>query len=94
MSALVTSIGRRMMPRTVRFSRVCPCCGKSHQIPIVLLGKGVKCMHCQADFVASPLTTPVNKPVDEFDCRIMGLIRAADEQLASYASSTCSDTDS
>jgi hypothetical protein len=51
-------------------------------------------MHCQADFVASPLTTPVNKPVDEFDRRIMGLIRAADAQLASYASSTCSNIDS
>jgi hypothetical protein len=51
-------------------------------------------MHCQADFVASPLTTPVNKPVDEFDCRIMGLIRAADAQLANYASSSFSQVDS
>jgi len=82
------------MPRSVRFSRLCPCCGKSHQIPIVLLGKSVKCMHCQTDFVASPLTTPVSKPVDEFDRHVVGLIRAADAQLANYASSMFTHTDS
>lgn len=87
MSALVTRIGRRMMPRSVRFSRVCPCCGKSHQIPVALLGKSVQCMHCREEFVASPLPTAVSKPVDEFDCHVVGLIRAADAQLASYADS-------
>jgi len=51
-------------------------------------------MHCQTDFVASPLTTPVSKPVDEFDRHVVGLIRAADAQLANYASSMFTHTDS
>ncbi|XZE20812.1 hypothetical protein SH449x_000700 [Pirellulaceae bacterium SH449] len=29
----------------------------------------------------------MSKPIDEFDCHVVGLIRAADAQLASYAGS-------
>lgn len=41
------------MPSSVFFVQSCPACGRSLQVRVDYLGKGVACQHCQANFVAS-----------------------------------------
>lgn len=41
------------MPSTVYFVQNCPACGRSLQVRIAYLGKGIECQHCKAEFVAS-----------------------------------------
>ena len=41
------------MASTVYFVQNCPACGRSLQVKIAYLGKGVECQHCKAEFVAS-----------------------------------------
>ena len=41
------------MPSSVFFVQNCPACGRSLQVKIAYLGKGIACQHCNAEFVAS-----------------------------------------
>lgn len=41
------------MPSTVFFVQNCPACGRSLQVKIAYLGRGIECQHCKAEFVAS-----------------------------------------
>ena len=41
------------MPSSVYFVQNCPACGRSLQVKIAYLGKGIECQHCKAEFVAS-----------------------------------------
>ena len=40
------------MPSSVFYVQSCPACGRSLQVRVDYLGKGVVCQHCRAPFVA------------------------------------------
>lgn len=40
------------MPSSVFYVQACPACGRSLQVRVDYLGKGIECQHCQAPFVA------------------------------------------
>jgi len=47
------------MPSSVFYVQPCPACGRSLQVRVDHLGKGIACQHCQASFVAQqPVRTP------------------------------------
>jgi hypothetical protein len=70
------------MSSSVRFSKICPTCGRSLQIPVELLGKEICCQGCGAMLRAT--TSETSKVVNTFegiDERVDRLIQAADLQL-------------
>lgn len=40
------------MPSSVFYVQPCPACGRSLQVRVDYLGKGITCQHCEATFVA------------------------------------------
>lgn len=44
------------MPNSVFYVQSCPACGRSLQVRVDYLGKGVACQHCHANFVAQQET--------------------------------------
>lgn len=44
------------MANSVYYVQPCPACGRSLQVRVDYLGKGIACQHCQASFVAQQET--------------------------------------
>ncbi len=44
------------MANSVFYVQPCPACGRSLQVRVDYLGKGIACQHCQASFVAQQET--------------------------------------
>lgn len=44
------------MPSSVFYVQPCPACGRSLQVRVDYLGKGISCQHCEATFVAQQQT--------------------------------------
>lgn len=64
------------MPNSVFYVQPCPACGRSLQVRVVYLGKGITCQHCDATFVAQQaVRTP--RPSDSG----IALLDRADELL-------------
>ena len=65
------------MSSSVRFSKICPTCGRSLQIPVELLGKEICCQGCGAMLRAT--TSETSKVVNTFE---------ADRQLQHASAAT------
>ncbi|GIW92283.1 MAG: hypothetical protein KatS3mg110_0324 [Pirellulaceae bacterium] len=63
------------------FMRTCPTCGRPTRVRVEWLGREVRCMHCQATFLASNPDQPESETL--LDCAERWLA-IADELLRSW----------
>lgn len=75
------------MPSSVYYVQPCPACGRTLQVRVDYLGKGVSCRHCNATFVAqqqSRAPSPSESGVALLD-RADELLRAIERRKAQLA---------
>jgi len=78
------------MPSSVFYVQPCPACGRSLQVRVDYLGKGVSCQHCQANFVAQQdrrQPSPSESGLALLD-RADELLRAVEKHRREQASAT------
>ncbi|MEM9366723.1 MAG: response regulator [Planctomycetota bacterium] len=75
---------------TVRFTRPCPTCGRRVDVPASLLGHGIACGHCGAEFIASAAidsSAEGNEASDHLLDRVEEILRRADSMPTSDSNS-------